>query len=690
MERKILFSIMLIAVIALLTGAGTYAYFSDSEGASDNTFESGTLNLQVGNTDPCEGSISIDGLKPGDNGNAISWLIINNGSIAGDLSINISTITSNENTLYEIETGTGDNSAIDGELETFLMVAIWMDNDTSNTWNAGDYYLEAGGTKVPYSSGSLPVEAYNFLNSYESDSWADVQTNLSNGDIGTLNIEYDLPYHVNINQVQSDSCTFDIIFTLQQWESIVSLTMSAPVLSVLSDNRKYAAPSEEWNETFGGASSDYAYSLKQTNDGGYIIAGDAGSFGGGYHNAWLIKTDLNGSEDWNNTFGGTSSDYAYSVQQTSDSGYILAGKTSSFGEGSSNAWLIKTDLNGIEEWNNTFGGSIDNYARSVMQTSDGGYIFAGRTSDLDESYQFIDYAWLVKTDESGNHLWNQTFGGTGSDYAYSVMLTDDGGYIIAGKTSSFGEGPSDAWLIKTDPNGNEEWNNTFDGYDGSYSDEVHSAKQTSDGGYIVAGEKTNLGGSISIWLIKTDTNGNAMWNKTFGTTQSGKSYDVCQTKDGSYIVVGNTESPIESYTYDGFIIKTDNEGNELWNKTLGGTSDDYIYSVIVTDEEEILVAGETTPIDSWYTDGWIAKLGLEPLLIGINESELLTITLNATDIDGDSISYSTNATFGTLVENVFTWTPGTGEIGVYGVEFTASDGQLSDTENVTITVNDIV
>ncbi|WP_342304905.1 Ig-like domain-containing protein [Methanolobus sp. ZRKC5] len=403
-----------------------------------------------------------------------------------------------------------------------------------------------------------------------------------------------------------------------------------------------------------------------------------------------IKTTSDGTEEWNNTFGTTSSDYAYSVQQTDDDGYIIAGQTNSYGAGSSDAWLIKTDQNGTEEWNQTFGRIVDDYARSVMQVSDSGYVFAGRTSLLDESYNFIDYGWLVKTDDNGNHVWNQTFGGNGSDYTYSVTSTNDGGYVLAGETNSFGTSSHDAWLIKTDSNGNEEWNRTFDGYDGSYSDEAHSAKQTSDGGFIVAGEKTNLGGSRSIWLIKTDSNGNATWNKSFGSPQSGKYYDVWSTDDGGYVITGNTESPAGGYKYDGWIIKTDSQGNELWNKTLGGDSNDYLYSLTMTDDNEFIAVGDMLPDGLWYTEAWMIKLEAESLFIEVNESELLTITFNATDIDGDSVTYNTNATFGTLVDNIFTWTPDYDDNGTYYVEFNVSDGSMNDTEIVTLTVNNVI
>ena len=202
---------------------------------------------------------------------------------------------------------------------------------------------------------------------------------------------------------------------------------------------------EIWNKTFGGKNSDFCHSIWQTSDGGYIMIGDTWSYGVGYRDIWFIKTDEYGNELWNKTFGGKNKEYSNSAKQTNDCGYIITGETLSYGAGNYDVWLIKIDECGNEIWNKTFGGKYKDYSESVQQTSDGGYIITGETMSYGAGSWDI---WLIKTDEYGNELWNKTFGGSNSDSGSSLQITNDDGYIITGETMSYGAGSWDIWLIR--------------------------------------------------------------------------------------------------------------------------------------------------------------------------------------------------------------------------------------------------
>ena len=215
---------------------------------------------------------------------------------------------------------------------------------------------------------------------------------------------------------------------------------------------------EQWSKTFGGSDYDYGTSVQQTTDGGFIIAGYIYSFIAEDSDVYPIKTDVDGNEQWSKTFGGSDYDYGKSVQQTVDGGFIIAGSTESFGAGEGDAYLIKTDIDSNEQWSNTFGGSDDDGGASVQQTADGGFIIAGCTESIGP---LCDDVYLVKTDIDGNEQWSNTFGGSNLDQGTSVQQTTDGGFIIAGLTDL---GESDAvYLIYykppitvTSPNGGEE------------------------------------------------------------------------------------------------------------------------------------------------------------------------------------------------------------------------------------------
>jgi len=361
------------------------------------------------------------------------------------------------------------------------------------------------------------------------------------------------------------------------------------------------APSWEWAKTFGGRKNDLGFSMQQTRDGGFILLGWTESFGAGGRDFWLIKTDANGNKEWDRTFGGHSSDVGYSVQQTSDGGFILLGYTWSFGAGESDIWLIKTDANGNKQWEKTFGGRDSDVGYFVQQTSDGGFILLGTTWSFGTG---LDDIWLIKTDGDGNKLWEKTFDKSDIDRGFSVQQTRDGGYIFLGATRPFALGWPDFWLIKTDANGNMQWDRTFGGRDWDWG---HSVQQTSDGGFILLGQTESFGaGESDIWLIKTDANGNKEWDRTFGGHSSDVGHSVQQTSDGGFILLGYTWS-FGAGESDIWLIKTDANGNKQWEKTFGGDSIDVGQSVQQTSDGDFILLGYTSSFGAGLTDFWLIK-----------------------------------------------------------------------------------
>lgn len=295
-----------------------------------------------------------------------------------------------------------------------------------------------------------------------------------------------------------------------------------------------------FQKTYGGSGDDYCFSSIQCTDKGFVLVGYTDSYGAGGNDFMVIKTDSLGNTLWSKTFGGNKDDEAYSVKQTTDGGYIVAGYSKSFGAINYNAYLVKLNALGDTMWTKSYGGIKTDFANVVQQTNDAGYILAGYTTTF-VSGSDSGNIYLIKTDALGNVKWTTSIGGTVAiSDGYSIQQTTDKGYAITGYTNSFGEPNGDAYLIKTDSLGNTLWTKTY----GSIGvDWGNSIKQTTDGGFIIAGsasfDTTNL---IDVYLIRTDVNGDTLWTKTFG----GKGYDFGQaiqlTKDGGFVIAGYTNS----------------------------------------------------------------------------------------------------------------------------------------------------
>ena len=354
---------------------------------------------------------------------------------------------------------------------------------------------------------------------------------------------------------------------------------------------------------FGGTETDFAYSVQQTADGGYILAGYTRSYGAGGNDMYLVKTDSLGDEIWSKTYGGEFNDRFFSVQQIADGGYIVAGYTMPT-DANSDGYLARTDISGDIIWEQTFGDNnyIEN-VRSFQQTSDGGYILAGSirySGDVNDADMY-----LVKTDSTGNETWSETYDEGFYETAYSVQQTSDGGYFVIGHTGSYSTGADDIYLVKTDSVGNKIWSKTFGEI--SFGERAYSMQQTSDGGYIVAGEK--LGVFIppihdgQVYLLKIDSDGNEIWDQSLGENDYDEfAYSVQQTADGGYIVAGITYS-----NYNAYLIKTDSLGNEIWKNNFGGDSPDRARAVQQTVDGGYIVAGETSSYDVGNYDMYLVK-----------------------------------------------------------------------------------
>jgi len=453
----------------------------------------------------------------------------------------------------------------------------------------------------------------------------------------------------------------------------------------------------EWRKTFGREDYDEANSIQQTKDGGYIVAGWTYSLGSGERDAYILKLNSKGEVEWQKTFGGEGNDEANSIQQTKDGGYIVAGWTYSLGSGERDAYILKLNSKGEVEWQKTFGGEDSDIANSIQQTTDGGYIVAGWTKS---SGSRGEDAYILKLNSKGEVEWQKTFGGEYDDEARSIQQTTDGGYIVAGWTNSFGLERYDVYILKLNSKGEVEWRKTFGGED---YDEANSIQQTKDGGYVVAGWTTSFGsGGYDVYILKLNSKGefdttppNVMivspsdvvvlggtininidatdnvelekvtlyidgkkikeytsgpykyswdsskasegahtinvealdrsgnigtksvttmmdkikdvsWHKMFGGEGSDKANSIQQTKDGGYIVAGWTES--FGSREDVYILKLDSKGEVQWQKTFGGGDDDVTNSIQQTTDGGYIVAGWTKSFGSGGEDAYILKL----------------------------------------------------------------------------------
>ncbi len=343
-----------------------------------------------------------------------------------------------------------------------------------------------------------------------------------------------------------------------------------------------------FKKAFGGTSSDYGYSaVELSDDKGYVITGNTASFGAGSADLYLVKTDRSGNKVWEKTFGGELYERGTSILENTDGSLIITGFNWSVGLGfSAGVYLVKTDGDGNLLWENTYG-TYHSVGFSLAKTSDGGYIVIGWEHRTPLTG---DDVYLVKIDSEGNLLWENNFGGNEDDRGYSVCETSDGGYIVTGQTESSGAGLHDIYLVKTDINGNMLWEKTIGS---EYIEKSYSVTEALDGGFVITGEVgSSSSGLYDVYLIKTDNSGNLLWENTYGR---GAGESVCETSDGGFVITG------ESY-----ILKTDNQGVLVWVKGLGmGNGNNY--SVSETSDKGFVITGFTESFGAGSRDVSLIK-----------------------------------------------------------------------------------
>lgn len=363
-------------------------------------------------------------------------------------------------------------------------------------------------------------------------------------------------------------------------------------------------PTISWQKSLGGSGEDAAYSIQQTSDGGYITIGYSSSDDGdashnyGDYDYWVVKLNSSGNIEWQKSMGGSDTDAPYCIRQTSDGGYIAAGRSySNDGDvsgnnGNADYWVVKMNDTGNIVWEKSLGGSFNEEAYSIEQTTDGGYIVAGVTDSNDgdvSGNHGEDDCWIVKLDGNGTLEWQKCLGGSLPDNNCVIRQTSDGGYIMAAVSiSNDGDvsvnyGGHDYWVVKLNSTGGIVWQKS---YGGLASDTPNSVQQTADGGYVIAGFSYSNDGDVSgnhgngdYWIAKLDASGNLQWQKSLGGSDADIANAIMQTADGGYIIAGmiwsNDQDISGSHgSSDCWLVKLDSTGNLEWEKALGGSAYD--------------------------------------------------------------------------------------------------------------------
>ena len=346
---------------------------------------------------------------------------------------------------------------------------------------------------------------------------------------------------------------------------------------------------QNWQESYGGRGADGGNYAAEVSDGGYIMVGYTDAYGNGKNDVWLIKTDFRGEKEWSNVYGGSEDDYGWGVAETPDKGFVIIGETFSYGNGQSDVYLFKVDSLGNKIWDNTFGGLAEDVGYSIVNANDGGYVIACLTRSYGKGGSD---GMLVKFNSNGDKEWEKLFGGKGFDYFRSIIKKSKIGYIVSGGTRSFSEGDSEGWILSVDDNGFLIWQNT---YGDNGEDGFNMVKETTNNGYIAIGYSSSFfsSGMSDIFMARIDSLGNKVWQKYHGGKQEDRGYAVWQCADGGYVIAGETSS-YGNGKNDIWVIKTNSIGTEKWNTTFGGNGVDIGRSIIELPGGGFIISGTST------------------------------------------------------------------------------------------------
>lgn len=390
-----------------------------------------------------------------------------------------------------------------------------------------------------------------------------------------------------------------VVFVYLRMKKLYNLLL---FVIILHSSAAFCYSSQYWAKSFGGYNQDHAFSIQQTTDEGYIVAGYSNSFGAGGFDIWILKLNTYGNIIWEKTFGGIYNDYGRSIQQTADGGYILAGYTStSIGE-NFDILVLRLDGNGDLLWNKSYGGSSSDIPRSIQQTLDGGYILAAYSDSFGNNTTDL---WILKLDPDGNVTWEKTYGTSTTSIVRSIQQTSDEGYIVAGRTQLSPENNPDAWVLKLDSVGDVSWQKV---YGGDSFDGANSIQQTSDNGYIMVVYTSSFGVRASdMWILKLENDGDISWQKTYGGDGDDYPVSVQQTSDEGFIVGGWTTS-LNSEGRDCWVLKLDTTGTLSWHKRYGGDLLDEAHFAQQTTDGGYIITGDTVSVGTSSTDYWVLKV----------------------------------------------------------------------------------